>query len=59
MEEAREKFRDFWTPALEKLIQSWLRMEALHTLRRTRATHGLMLLFEGKYSSLVLSLIHI
>ena len=28
-------------------------MEALHTLRRTRATHGLMLLFEGKYSSLV------
>ena len=53
VEEAREKFRDFWTPALEKLIQSWLRMEALHTLRRTRATHGLMLLFEGKYSSLV------
>lgn len=28
-------------------------METLHTLRRTRATHGLMLLFENKYSSLV------
>lgn len=53
VEEAREKFRDFWTPALEELIQSWLRMETLHTLRRTRATHGLMLLFESKYSSLV------
>ena len=35
VEEAREKFRDFWTPALEELIQSWLRMETLHTLRRT------------------------
>ena len=34
VEEAREKFRDFWTPALEKLIQSWLRMEALHKIGR-------------------------
>lgn len=53
VEEAREKFKDFWSPPLEELIQSWLRMEVLQALRRTRATHGLMLLFEGKYSSLV------
>lgn len=55
MEEAREKFRDFWSPPLEELIQSWLRMEVLQALHRTRATHGLMRLFESKYSSLVRS----
>lgn len=55
MEEARERFRDFWSPPLEELIQSWLRMEVLQALHRTRATHGLMRLFEGKYSSLVRS----
>ena len=27
VEEAREKFKDFWSPPLEELIQSWLRME--------------------------------
>lgn len=53
LEEAREKFRDFWSPVLDKLIQSWLRMETLHALRRTRAMHGLMVLFEKKYSSLI------
>lgn len=55
MEEAREKFRDFWSHPLEELIQSWLRMEVLQALHRTRATHGLMRLFESKYSSLVRS----
>ncbi|WP_300794219.1 UvrD-helicase domain-containing protein, partial [uncultured Akkermansia sp.] len=52
-EKARAKFAEYWSPLLEKLIQSWLRMETLQVLRRTRATHGLMLLFEDKYSSLV------
>lgn len=53
LEEAREKFSDFWSPPLEELIQSWLRMEILQTLLRTRATHGLMRIFEDKYSSLI------
>lgn len=53
MEEAREKFANFWSPPLEELIQSWLRMEVVQALRRTRSTHGLMRLFEGNYSSLV------
>lgn len=53
MEEAREKFRDFWSPPLDELIQSWLRMETLQTLHRTRSTHGLMRIFEDKYSALI------
>ena len=53
MEEAREKFRDFWSPPLDELIQSWLRMETLQALHRTRSTHGLMRIFEDKYSALV------
>lgn len=53
VEEAREKFADFWSPPLEELIQSWLRMEVMEALHRTRSTHGLMRLFEGNYSSLV------
>ena len=35
---------------LDELIQSWLRMETLQTLHRTRSTHGLMRIFEDKYS---------
>ena len=38
-EKARAKFAEYWSPLLEKLIQSWLRMETLQVLRRTRATH--------------------
>ncbi len=53
IEKARAKFAEYWSPLLEELIQSWMRMETLHALRRTRATHNLMLLFERKYSSLV------
>lgn len=53
VEQAREKFKEFWTPDLEKIIQSWLCMESIQTLRRTRATYKLMTLFEKKYSALI------
>ncbi len=53
LETARAQFAEYWSPLLEKLIQSWLRMETLHALHRTRAMHNLMLLFEKKYSSLI------
>lgn len=53
IDEARDKFADFWSPPLDDLIQSWLSMETARALHRTRATHGLMTVFEEKYAALV------
>lgn len=53
VEKARMSYADFWSPRLDDLLESWMRMEVINSLQRTRSTHELMSIFESKYSALI------